>query len=175
GKIASIDTSAAEKAPGVLAVLTHRNAPKLPEWKEVSGTPNPEVGRPLQPLRDDVVHHNGQPVAVVVADTLERATQAAALVRVTYREERAVTDFAAAVAHAFPPTESKGGDGETPKAADYRRGDPERALAEAEVRIEQTYTIPAEHHNPMEPHATLAVWDGPKLTLYDKTQWVGNV
>src|SRR5262249_50718461 len=103
GKIADIDAAAAEKAPGVLAVLTHRTAPKLPAREEVPGTPDPSVGRPLQPLRDEVIYHNGQPVAVVVADTLERATYAAALVRVMYREERAITDFAAAVAHAFPP------------------------------------------------------------------------
>src|SRR3954452_11175668 len=96
GRIAAIDAAAAEKSPGVIAVLTHRNAPELPEWKEVPGTPNPSVGRPLQPLRDDVIHHNGQPVALVVADTFERATQAAALVRVTYREGRGVTEFAAA-------------------------------------------------------------------------------
>src|SRR5439155_1088873 len=83
GKIRNIDTSAAEKAPGVLAVITHRNAPRV-----------------------------------------------------------------------FLP---------------------DKELADAEVRIEQTYTIPAEHHNPMEPHATLAVWEGEKLTLYDKTQWVDNV
>ena len=72
GKIVLIDPSAAEKMPGILAVLTHRNAPRLPVWEEVPDTPNPSVGQPLQPLRDDVVHHNGQPVAVVVADTLER-------------------------------------------------------------------------------------------------------
>src|SRR5437764_6948143 len=96
GKIADIETAAAEKAPGVLAVLTHRNAPRTPVREEVPGTPDPAVGRPLQPLRDDMIHHNGQPVAVVVADSLERATQAAALVRDKYREERAVTDFAEA-------------------------------------------------------------------------------
>src|SRR3954447_25554963 len=68
GRIAAIDTAAAEKAPGVIAVLTHRNAPELPAWKEVPGPPNRPGGKPLQPLRDDRVHHNGQPVALVVAD-----------------------------------------------------------------------------------------------------------
>src|SRR5947209_16081583 len=95
GRIAELDTAAAEKAPGVIAVLTHRNAPQLPEWKEVPGTPNPSVGKPLQPLRDDVVRHNGQPIVLVVADTFERSSPSAALVRVTYREEWAVNEVAA--------------------------------------------------------------------------------
>src|SRR5262249_47935681 len=120
----------------------------------------------------------GQPIAVVVADTLERATQAAALVQATYREERAVTDFAAAAEHAFLPTEPERNE-QSPKKPkkpnDYQRGDPEKAFADAPGRGDQTYTIPAEHHNPMEPHATVAVWDGPKLTLYDKTQGVDVV
>lgn len=176
GRITAIDTAGAEKAPGVIAVLTHRNAPELPEWKEVPGTPNPEVGKPLQPLRDDVVRHNGQPAALVVADTLERATQAAAQVRVTYREERGVTDFAAA--EPVVPREGEAeerGPKKPKKPADDSRGGPERALAEAAVRVEATYTQPAETHNPMEPHATVAAWDGPNLTLYDKTQGVDVV
>src|SRR5207248_1070158 len=94
GKITNVDTAAAEKATGVLAVLTHRNAPRIAFREEMRGGTDPAVGRPLQPLQEDVVHHNGQPIAVVVAETLEQATQAATLVRVTYREERAVTDFA---------------------------------------------------------------------------------
>src|SRR3954470_9374424 len=134
GRITAIDTAAAEKAPGVIAVLPHRNAPDLPEWKEVPGTPNPEVGKPLQPLRDDVIHHNGQPVALVVADTFERATQAAALVRVTYREERGVTDFSAA--KPFVPHEVEANERapkKPKKPADDKRGDPEKALADAAV------------------------------------------
>jgi xanthine dehydrogenase YagR molybdenum-binding subunit len=170
-KIAHIDTSAAEKAPGVLAVLTNHNTPRIPGRREVPGTPDPAVGRPLQPLQDDVISHNGQPIAVVVADTFERATRAAALVRVEYRPEEAVVHFDAAAAHAFPPG-SRGGSGDDKRSKDYERGDPDRALADAAVRVEQTYTIPTEHHNPMEPHATVALWDGPKLTLYDKTQGV---
>src|SRR5437764_13050513 len=105
GRVTALDTAAAEAAPGVLAVLTHRTAPELPEWKEVPGTPNPSVGKPLQPLRDDVICHNGQPIALVVADTFERATHAAALVRATYHEERGVTDFAAA--RPFVPRETE--------------------------------------------------------------------
>ena len=175
GKIAGIDTSAADKVPGVLAVISHRNAPRVAVPDNVRALLDPDVGDPLQPFQDDVVYHHGQPIAVVVADTFERATHAAALVRVSYREEPAVTDFATAWGQASAPSEEKGGDRPAKKSPDYRRGDPDKALAAAEVRVEQTYTIPTEHHNPMELHGTLAVWDGPKLTLYDKTQWVNNV
>src|SRR5439155_24133226 len=139
GRIAAIDTAAAEKAPGVIAVLTHRNVLELPEWKEVPDTPNPNVGKPLQPLRDDVIHHNGQPVALVVADTFERATHAAALVRVTYREERGVTDFA--TAKPFVPHDVEGNERSPKKPAkpsDDQRGDPGQALADAAVRVEAT-------------------------------------
>jgi xanthine dehydrogenase YagR molybdenum-binding subunit len=176
GRITAIDTAAAEALPGVLAVLSHRNAAKLhsqePEERPVV---DPDVGEPLPPLQDDLVRFNGQPVAVVVADTFERATQAATRVKVAYKEEPAVTDFAAAAAKAFPPSEPKSSDRGTKKQSDYQRGEPEKALAAAEVCVEATYTHPAEYHNPMEMHATVAVWDGPKLTLHDKTQWVDNV
>jgi xanthine dehydrogenase YagR molybdenum-binding subunit len=172
GKLASIDTAAAEKAPGVVAVLTHRNMPRIPGRQEVPGTPDPNVGRPVQPLQDDAIYHNGQPISVVLADTFERATQAAALVKATYKEERAVTQFTAAVKNAVPPTQPKASERNQQKPADYERGDPDKGLRAAAVRVDQTYTIPIEHHNPMEPHATVALWDGPKLTLYEKTQGV---
>jgi xanthine dehydrogenase YagR molybdenum-binding subunit len=176
GKVTAIDTAEAEAAPGVLAVLSHRNAAKLhsQEPKERPGV-DPEVGEPLPPLQDDVVRYNGQPVAVVVADTFERATQAARLVKLAYREAPAVTDFTAAAAKAYPPSGPKSSDRGSKKPSDYQRGEPEKALAAAEVKVEGTYTHPAEYHNPMEMHATVAAWDGPKLTLHDKTQWVDNV
>lgn len=172
GRVTNIDTAAAEKAPGVLAVITHRNAEKAALPASAKAMVDPAAGHPIQPLQDDRVHYHGQPIAVVVADTFERATHAASLVRAAYQEEKAVTDFAAAAAKAFTPTPSKGDEKKPP---DYTRGDPDKALAAAEVRVEQTYTTPAENHNPMELHATVAVWDGDKLTLYDKTQWVDNV
>src|SRR5947208_3202801 len=71
GKIARIDTDAAEKAPGVLAVITHRNAPRLSFPEKMRAFVDPEVGQALRPLQDDVIHHNGQAIAIVVADTLE--------------------------------------------------------------------------------------------------------
>ncbi len=177
GKVTALDTAEAERAPGVIAVLSHRNAARLHSQEPEDRRPvvDPDVGEPLPPLQDDVVRYHGQPIALVVADTFERATHAAALVRARYEEWPAVLDFAAAAANAFPPAAPKGGDRGPKRPPDYQRGDPERAYAAADVRLEATYTHAAEHHNPMEMHATVAAWDGPKLTLHDKTQWVDNV
>jgi xanthine dehydrogenase YagR molybdenum-binding subunit len=175
GTIATIDTAKAEQVPGVLAVVTHRNAPKVQMPDSAKAGVDPKIGKPLQPFQDDVVRYNGQPIAVVVAETFENATQAAAMIRTTYREEQPVTNLNAAAAHAIVPGEAKSSGEGDKKTPDYQRGDPDKALAEAAVRVEQTYRDSANHHNPMEPHATVAVWEGPKLTLYDKTQWVDNV
>jgi xanthine dehydrogenase YagR molybdenum-binding subunit len=173
GRITEIDTSAAERAPGVLAVITHRNAPELPYQKQHPTPPvDPEVGVQLPMLHDNLVRHNGQHIGVVIAETFEQATYAADLVRIAYEEEPAATSIEAALAHAFPVTEGNEGGG-TPAA--YRRGDPDRALADAPVTVDQTYVIARENHNPIELHATIAEWDGDRLTLYDKTQWPGNV
>ncbi len=176
GRVATIDSAEAEALPGVLAVISHQNSMKLrSQEQEQRPVVDPDVGEPLPPLQDNLVRYNGQPIAVVVADTFERATQAARRVKVTYREASAVTDFDAAAAKAFPPSQPKSSDRGSKKPTDYQRGEPEKALAAAEVQVEGTYTHPAEYHNPMEMHATVAVWDGPRLTLYDKTQWVDNV
>ena len=128
--------------------------------------------RRTPPLQDDLVRHNGQHIGVVVAETFEQATHAADLVRVAYEEEPAATALDAALPHAFPVTEGNEGGG-TPAA--YRRGDPARALAEAPVTVDETYVIARENHNPIELHATIAAWEGDRLTLHDKTQWPGNV
>jgi xanthine dehydrogenase YagR molybdenum-binding subunit len=170
GHIASIDSGAAEHAPGIVAVVTHRNAPRLP-YRPHKGAVDPEVGERLHMLQDDRVSHQGQPIALVIAETLEQAQHAAALVRVAYAVEPATTD----VTRVTPvqPTQQKTDQGEVRPPA-TRRGDPERALAAAEVKIEQTYVHPRENHNPIEMHATIAAWEGDRLTLWDKTQWVHN-
>jgi xanthine dehydrogenase YagR molybdenum-binding subunit len=171
GRIASIDTAAAEHAAGVIAVLTHRNAPRLP-YRPHKGAVDPSVGERLHVLQDGRVNHQGEPIALVVADTLEQATHAATLVRVIYAPESALTD----VNRVEPvmPTKEKTDQGESQPPA-TERGDAEAALAAAEVKVEQTYIIPRENHNPIELHATIAAWDGDRLTLWDKTQWVYNV
>jgi xanthine dehydrogenase YagR molybdenum-binding subunit len=170
GRIASMDSTAAQRAAGVLAVLTHRNAPRL-AYRPHKGLPDPATGERLHVLQDDRVNHQGQPLALVIAETLEQANHAATLVRVTYADEAGITDISRVVP--IEPTQQKTDQGET-RPPQTRRGDPERALTTAEVKVEHTYVIPRENHNPIEMHATIAAWDGGRLTLWDKTQWVHN-
>ena len=172
GRVTGFDLQEAQRTPGVIAILTHQNALKLP-YKPQSAvlSADPKIGHWFHPLQDDRVHFDRQYVAVVVADTLERAEQAAALVKVNYAPETAASDFQLEKARAFAPNESRL-DPEPQNPSDYQRGDPDAGLAAAAARVDATYTIPTEHHNPMETHATIAVWSASgSLTLYDKTQW----
>lgn len=162
GSVKSIDTSAAEKAPGVLAILTHANAPKL---NAMSATAGGGAAEKRIPLSDSNIYHAGQYIGVVVADTFERATHAAELVRVTYAQQPPRIEMQRLRNQAVVP---KGKVQQKP--ADTLRGNFEQGLAQAQVRVEETYTTPTEHHNPMEPHATTAVWESDRLTVYDATQ-----
>ncbi|QNP68104.1 xanthine dehydrogenase family protein molybdopterin-binding subunit [Streptomyces roseirectus] len=155
GRITSVDTRAAEQHAGVLRVIHHGNAPKLP-YRDNAGSNNPE-GRRLRVFQDDRVLFHGQPVAVVVATSLEAAQHGASLVKVRYAASTPSTDLA---------------DAERDEPTRYARGDAEAGLREAPVRLDLTYRMVRNHHNPMEPHATIARWDGGKLTVWDKTQWV---
>ncbi|MGA5200433.1 xanthine dehydrogenase family protein molybdopterin-binding subunit [Streptomyces variegatus] len=154
GRITGIDTRAALAQPGVIKVISHLNAPKLAYRGNPESLDPP--GKQLQVFQDDKVLFHGQPVAVVVATTLETAQHAASLVKVRYDAAKPSTDMASAPA------------GEPVK---YARGDADKAFASAAVRLDVTYQLPRAHHNAMEPHATIARWDGDKLTLWDKTQW----
>ncbi|HEU4733603.1 MAG TPA: xanthine dehydrogenase family protein molybdopterin-binding subunit [Kofleriaceae bacterium] len=165
GHIKAIDTRAAEAAPGVIAVVTHHNAPHLPGVTD-KHEPNDRV---VQGLQDDVILYHDQPIAVVVADTLERAQHAAGLVTAEYDAAPAIGDLAGDLAAAYVPEGPRG-------PAQTTRGDVAAGLAAAKVRIDVTYSTPVETHNPMEPHATIAVWHGADhLTLYDSTQAIFNV
>jgi xanthine dehydrogenase YagR molybdenum-binding subunit len=167
GRITAIDTAAAEAVTGVLAVITHRNAPPL---KPPAARINPldlstmASGTTVNYLGSDEVHWNGEPVAVVVAETLEAAAEAARLVRVSYAAAPASTDFHAAEDSAEPvramPMMPSGG----------RKGDAEQALESAPVSVDLRFTTPPQNHNALEPHATTAVWDGDRLTVHDTTQ-----
>jgi xanthine dehydrogenase YagR molybdenum-binding subunit len=170
GRIASIDAAAAERAPGIVAVVTHRNAPRL-AYRPHKGAVDPDVGERLHVLQDDRVNHQGQPIALVIADTIEQANHAATLVHVTYAPENAATDIIRA--EPVMPTRVQTDQGER-RPPETRRGNAEEALAAAQAKIDQTYVIPRENHNPIEMHATIAAWDGNSLTLWDKTQWVHN-
>jgi xanthine dehydrogenase YagR molybdenum-binding subunit len=171
GRISELDSSAAERATGVIAVVTYKNAPKL-AYRQHKGAVDPAVGERLHVLQDDVVSHQGQPVALVIADTLEHAHHAAALLRMSYAASSAATDATRATPRL--PTQQKTDQGQS-LPPETRRGNPEEALAAADIKVDQTYVIPRENHNPIEMHATIAAWDGDQLTLWDKTQWVNNV
>jgi xanthine dehydrogenase YagR molybdenum-binding subunit len=167
GTMAAIDTSAATAMPGVLFILTHENAPRLPQGGRAGV--KPPAGRETSLLQDNRVRYNNEPVAVVVAATLEQAVDAASRVRIRYDEMPAVLRFEDAKRHAHPPPATARG------PTEKNWGEPARALADAEVTIERVYTTPMEHHNPLEPHATVAHWHGDRLTLYDSTQNVFGV
>jgi xanthine dehydrogenase YagR molybdenum-binding subunit len=164
GRVLSVDVAEAAGMPGVIAIITHETAPRLGGRKPVPQAMKQSL------LQSDEISYAGENVAVVVADTLERAQAAAAQVRVRYQTGEAVTAFSAALAQAYAPKNFRGG----AAPADTRLGDPEGAFDAAPVRIEALYGTPVEHHNPMEPHATVARWDGDKLTVWHATQGVSS-
>jgi xanthine dehydrogenase YagR molybdenum-binding subunit len=169
GTITSIDTSAALDVDGVVDVLTAANAPRLPQNGRAGV--NPPAGRVLSLLQSSDVRYNGEPIAVVIADTFEQATHAASLVRVNYQAETAALDMQQELPHARPYTQKILGQFEPSS----RRGDVDAALGEADVTVDGMYSTPLETHNAMEPHATIAAWDGDRLTLYDATQYLYGV
>ncbi|HEU4534902.1 MAG TPA: molybdopterin cofactor-binding domain-containing protein, partial [Polyangiaceae bacterium] len=171
GRVASIDAAEALAVEGVVQIFTHENRPHLAWFDRSYRDDDAPAGSPFRPLYDDRVQSSGQPIALVVAETLEAARYAASLVRVAYAPEAHETDLRASRGRARPPSKVTGGREPPPKP----RGDPDGALARAAVRVEAEYHAPAEHHNPLEPHATTAVWeDDGTLTIYDKTQGVLN-
>ena len=159
GLITAMDTKAAERAPGVIAVITHFNAMKLPGFQ-------PDAQKPVKGLKlfnDNKIYFNGQPMALVVAETFERATYAATLVKATYQMLPFETDFDKNINKGVVP---QGGN-----YKDYVRGEAD-AYKKAPVKVEQEYKLPSEMHNPMELHVTTAFWEGDKVTLYTKSQGV---
>ena len=168
GRIRSIETSAAQRAPGVLHIMTHENAPKL---KPVVTNPaEGDAAGKRVPLQSPIVYYSGQYVAMVIAETLEQARHAAELLRITYDEQPPATDIERERGKAQPPKGKVAG-----KPADSTRGNPDAALSAAAIKVDEMYRTPMEHHNPMEPHATTAVWEGDKLTVYDATQYTYGV
>jgi xanthine dehydrogenase YagR molybdenum-binding subunit len=171
GTITRLDTSAAEAAPGVVAVLSHLNASRLPYHRpETPPVVDPQAGERLHIFQSPDVLFDGQPIAVVVAESQEQADSAAGLVRVEYRRSDPARDMESA--RAFPPAESVA---ESGRPGDTGRGDAEAAYRTAPATIDLTCSHEREQHSAMEPHATIAEWDGEHLTLYDKSQWVDNV
>jgi xanthine dehydrogenase YagR molybdenum-binding subunit len=164
GRVTGIDTAQVEEMPGVIAVITHRNAPRLPYAPHKSYI-DPATGERLHVLQDDHVRFYGQPVAIIIADTLDQAERAAAALRISYSAERPIVDPADPEARPVVPEAGK---------ADTARGNADSALADAPVKVDEIYEIARENHNPMEPHATVAAWNGNRLTLWSKSQFVVN-
>jgi xanthine dehydrogenase YagR molybdenum-binding subunit len=160
GIVNAIDTKAALKAAGVIAVITPFNATKVPGYQ-------PDAAKPMKGLKlfnDNKVYFNGQPIALVIAETFEKATHAAGLIKCNYQRQSFATNF-----HENMESNSKPA-GEQHK--DYLRGQAD-AYKSAPVMIEAAYTLPSEMHNPMELHVTTAIWEGDdKVTLYTKSQGV---
>jgi len=165
GRTVSIDTAAAGEAPGVLALFTHRNMPRM------NPTPKPwshlhPHGQSYLPLQDDEIHYAGQPIALVIAKTLDQATHAGTLIKVAYDAQQPVVFGSQTAREAVDPPQFL-----WPVASSV--GDADAAIASAALRIERTYATADRHHNQMEPHATTAVWDaGGTLTLYETTQHI---
>ena len=171
GRIAAIDTAEAERAPGVLLVLTYLNADRLPYLAPAERPAvDPVAGEQLRVLQDAEIRFSGQPVALVVATTQALGLHAASLVRVAYAPDpdRRI-HFDPALAK--PTSEAAAKKGRGPET---KQGDPDAAFAAAPVQVEAIYLQAREQHNAMEPHATVAAWQGDRLTLWSKTQWVGN-
>jgi len=167
GKLIELDTARAEQVPGVLGVLTPASAPKLPGAKTKSD-PNDRL---LQLLQDDEIHYADQPIALVVASTLESAQEAAHLVVARYAASPPSVALSTTATDAYTPKKA-GPVG----PAESKRGDFEAGSKAAAVRIDQTYTTPVQNHNPIEPHALTVVWQGDDhLTLYDTSQGIFGV
>jgi CO/xanthine dehydrogenase Mo-binding subunit len=160
GRIAGIDSRAAEAAPGVLAILSHLNAPELGRGPATHLGPPPPP-----PLQDDRILHHGQEVALVVAETPREASAAARLVELDYDVADPVLDIG------NPRGELQA----NPWGADVQRGDVDAGLASADVTHEATYTTAENTNNPLGPFATVAAWDGDTVTVHDATQWTSNL
>ena len=169
GRITSIDVADAERAPGVLAVITHLNAPSLkaPPLFEPSGSG--ASGTRARILNTDQVFWNGQPIAVVVADTLERAEYAASLIVACYAPEPSRLSFDLGRAEAVAPKNVMGEDTEV------KKGDAEMLLRDSRISVDHVYETPRYNHNAIELHATTAVWKDRALTVYDASQYIAGV
>ena len=167
GKIKSMDLAAAKKSAGVVGIMTHENAPKVGKLAVMQKTKG-SAAMPTPPLSGDEIVHAGQIVAVVVADTLENAERAASLVKIEYEAEKPEFALAYHLKEGEPVKKTQEG-----KPMTVTEGDPESALASAAAKVDQRYHTPREHHNPIEPHATIAQFhpDG-TLTVHNATQYV---
>ncbi|SDG26222.1 xanthine dehydrogenase YagR molybdenum-binding subunit [Lentzea fradiae] len=166
GRIISIDTGAAEAAPGFVHVMTHVNAPRMRPMMPWASSEKAAGNDAWPIMQDDRVRWNGQPIAVVLAETQEQADHAASLISATYEEEPATTSFAQAKANGTE-TAVLGG-----QPVHIEIGDAEAALAAAAVSVDATFHTPYQNHNAIEPHAVTVAWHGNELEVHDASQSV---
>lgn len=168
GRILDIDTEPAEFSPGVVLVMSHRNAPKMNPPPLLMRQPRAASGDALPVFQDDRVHWNGQPVALVLAETQEQADHAATLVRVRYDVEPAITTLAAAVQAGTQGAVFEG------EPLQETLGDAETALARSPFVVDELYRTPRHNHNAIELHAVTVAWQGDTLRIHDASQAVAN-
>ena len=160
GRVTALDVAAAKAHPGVVEVMTPANAPKLARHPDQTGEP---FTYKLDLLQDDRVRYANQPIAVVIAETLEAATEGAALLRPSYAPEAARVGLDGAERFVPPSI----GVGEEPDAS---KGDVQAGLDAADTRVDATYETAAQYHNAMEPHAVVAEWNGNRLVIDTPSQ-----
>lgn len=165
GQIATLATEDAESADGVVLVMTYRNAPRMARPPAFLTSDKAASGDDLPIMQNDCIHWNGQPIALVLAETQEQADYAASLVRVTYNEEPAITSFAKAKENGTEPAAFMG-----PLLTEI--GDAEAALAAAPVSVDHVYRTPRHNHNALELHAATLKWEGEELHVHDSSQGV---
>jgi xanthine dehydrogenase YagR molybdenum-binding subunit len=169
GSIEAMDTAVAEHSPGVAAVYTPFNPLKL--YRGLEQSEGGSSGEILSPLQDRKILNYGQMIGLVVADSFEQARDAAALIRTRYEVEDPVASWEKGMENSFTPP-AVGEDKATTKILAAGVQSIDDAIKGSSVVVDVTYTEPIYHHNPMEPHATTAVWQGDRLTIYDATQGV---
>lgn len=168
GRIVRLDASAAEGAPGVVLVMTYLNAPRIQPVPAFLAAEKSAMGDGLPVMQDDRIHWNGQPIALVLAETQEQADHAASLIEASYQAEAAVTSFAEARARGTEQGAFAG------QPLSVQTGDAEAALSAAPFTVDVVYRTPYQNHNAIEPHAATLAWDGDELTVHDCVQGVGH-
>jgi len=168
GRITSLDTAAAEAASGVKLVMTWKNAPKLKPTPLFNSSPKAAGPSDLPIMQNSSIHWNGEAIALVLADTQEQADYAKSLIRATYQEEPAVTDFEQAIKNAREPKNILG---EKPMV---KEGDAESALSSARHRVDAIFRTPRQNHNPIELHAVTLFWEDGELYVHDASQAVAQ-
>jgi xanthine dehydrogenase YagR molybdenum-binding subunit len=171
GKIRAFDLSAAQESPGVIEIFTPFNSLKV--YHPLGFDEGANSGDVIPLLQDTRVHYFGQTIGLVVAESFEQARDAAVLVKVIYEPEPALVTLESGMAKAYQPQSVRGMPA-TVSILEPGVSSIDDVVRQSDVHIAEEYTTPVEHHNPMEPHATVAVWEEDRLTVYDATQWVGG-